>query len=280
MAVVEVLKMIIEKKELGVVCGVAENGEEALGDLDEASPDIILVDLLMPVMDGIAFVKAVKERRPDTCMIMLSQVTKKEIVSKAYEAGIEFYIQKPVNSVEISNVIARVERSRRMESTLSQLHSLVQTVTVREPQAQAAPDRREACMHRLNVVLQRLGISGASTSREICRIAYYLAEHENDDEQPNLSELCEMFSDNPKTLEQRIRRTINAGLTNLANLGIEDYGNDAFEEYAGTLYQFEQVRIEMNYIRGKTKNRGSVSVKRFLYALASLSKTTDRHIAI
>jgi two-component system response regulator YcbB len=72
-------------------------------------------------------------------------------------------------------------------------------------------------------------------------------------------------------MEQRIRRAANTGMVNLANLGIEDYGSDAFQDYAGTLYQFEQVRREMDYLRGKSPTHGKCSVKRFLYALSALA---------
>ena len=71
-------------------------------------------------------------------------------------------------------------------------------------------------------------------------------------------------------VEQRIRRAAAAGMSNLASLGIEDYANDVFTEYAGTLFNFEQVRKEMNCIRGKSEEHGKVSVRRFLYALAAL----------
>ena len=54
-----------------------------------------------------------------------------------------------------------------------------------------------------------------------------------------VSELCSRFSpNNSKSMEQRIRRAVNAGLTNLANMGLEDYSNDTFHDLAGTLYSF------------------------------------------
>ena len=89
-------------------------------------------------------------------------------------------------------------------------------------------------------------------------------------EQLTVAQLCDRFSDSPKAMEQRIRRAATAGMTNLANLGIEDYSNDTFTEYAGTLYHFEQIRREMDCIRGKCTQHGRVSVKKFLYALAAL----------
>ena len=83
-----------------------------------------------------------------------------------------------------------------------------------------------------------------------------------------VSELCSKFSpNNSKSMEQRIRRTVNAGLTNLANMGIEDYSNDTFHDFAGSIYSFEQIRKEMDYIRGKSDSHGKVSLKNFLNSL-------------
>ena len=83
-----------------------------------------------------------------------------------------------------------------------------------------------------------------------------------------VSELCSRFSpNNAKSMEQRIRRAVNAGLTNLANMGLEDYSNDTFQDLAGSLYSFEQIRREMDFIRGKSEVHGKVSLKNFLNSL-------------
>ncbi len=53
-----------------------------------------------------------------------------------------------------------------------------------------------------------------------------------------------------------MRRTIGMAMSNIANLGIEDYMNEIFVEFSNTLFNFEQVRREMEYIRGgKNKKR-------------------------
>ena len=59
----------------------------------------MIVDLLMPVMDGITFVKQASKLYPELVFIMLSQVAAKDMISSAYESGIEFFIQKPINSI-------------------------------------------------------------------------------------------------------------------------------------------------------------------------------------
>ena len=64
-----------------------------------------------------------------------------------------------------------------------------------------------------------------------------------------------------------MRRAVAAGLTNIAHMGVENYSNDTFHDFAGTLYSFEQVRREMDFIRGKTDVHGKVSIKTFLNAL-------------
>ena len=52
-------------------------------------------------------------------------------------------------------------------------------------------------------------------------------------------------------------------------VGNEDYSNEIFVDYSSTLYNFEQVRREMDFIRGKTDKHGNVRIKQFLNALAS-----------
>ena len=77
-----ILKQIITDRELGTVCGTGSNGHEGLEDVFELKPDIIIVDLLMPEMDGITFVEHARTRLPDTAFIMLSQVSSKDVYKR------------------------------------------------------------------------------------------------------------------------------------------------------------------------------------------------------
>ena len=272
-AVTGILRMIIEDGEFGSVSGTAASGLDALEDLHYMRPDIVLVDLLMPGMDGIEFVRQARARYPEIHFVMLSQVTAKEMVSEAYAAGVDFFISKPINSVEVVNVLQRVGKLLTMDRTMDKMRSLLQgdgPLPAGRPAAAPPPrqeeDRRTAT---LNAILQRIGISGDPACRDIQQVVQCLADSSEDT--LTVAQLCDRFSDSPKAMEQRIRRAATAGMVNLANLGIEDYANDTFTEYAGTLYSFEQVRREMDCIRGKTEQHGRVSVKKFLYALAALA---------
>lgn len=61
----EALKISLSWQDLGfIVCGEAKNGKEALDMIDDLEPDIILVDINMPIMDGLEFVNELKNRGP------------------------------------------------------------------------------------------------------------------------------------------------------------------------------------------------------------------------
>lgn len=89
-------------------------------DLRDLTPDIVIADLLMPVMDGLTFVEEARKSHPQLAFIMLSQVSSKDMIADAYEKGIEFLFQKPVNSVELETVIKKVSASLSMNPGFSQ----------------------------------------------------------------------------------------------------------------------------------------------------------------
>ena len=262
-----ILKLIINERGLGVCCGSANNAAEALEDLPSAKPDIVIVDLLMPEMDGISFVKQARKIVPDASYIMLSQVSSKDMIASAYEAGIEFFIQKPINSVEVEAVIKKVSDGLSMKRMVRKMQNIFMEDT--SPATVTVPDNSEQIENSLRTILTRIGIIGDIGSKDIISIVKYLVDHQDNADSLTVSDLCSHFCDTPKSMEQRIRRTAFNGLVNLAHLGLEDYSNEIFVDYSSTLYNFEQVRTEMDFIRGKTDKHGNVRIKQFLNALAS-----------
>lgn len=272
-----ILAQIITDRELGNICGYGSNGHEGLDEVFDLKPDIIIVDLLMPEMDGITFVEHAKPGLPDTAFVMLSQVSSKEMIAAAYEAGIEFFIQKPINSIEVETVIQKVRQNLSMKRTLQKVQELFTEDipgTLDRASAPASETENESplascqeAVASLQLILQRLGIAGDIGSRDIISVVEYMIQNHSEAADLTLNELCSRFSETPKSMEQRIRRAAAAGLSNLAHLGLEDYGNEIFTEYSNTLYNFEQVRREMDFIRGKSEKRGNIKIKSFLNAL-------------
>ena len=264
------LKLIIQAKNLGEICGICTSPIDALEDLKYIKPDIVVIDLLMPGMDGISFVRKTASELQETAYIMLSQVSNKEMISSAYEAGIEFFIQKPINAIEVESVLTRVSQSLAMKRTLNSMQSLFmnQMQDIMPKTASAAP-KEAVHIQKTKDILQRLGIIGEIGSKDIINVVDYMITHRETASEMTLIELCAQFSENPKSVEQRIRRTANTAMVNLAHLGLEDYSNDTFIEYSNTLFNFEQIRREMDHIRGKSGKGGNVKIRNFLNALVS-----------
>ncbi|SUY64578.1 response regulator [Clostridium sporogenes] len=115
--------------------------------------------------------------------------------------------------------------------------------------------------------MNKLGILGESGCEDIIKSIECIIENNSRDTY-TLKELFKEISDKPKSIEQRIRRTAFVALNNIANLGIEDYMNDTFVEFSNSIFSFEEVKKEMDYIRGKSSEKGSVNVKKFLQGIA------------
>src|SRR4051795_11141174 len=77
------------------VVGTARDGEEALALAEERNPDVITCDLNMPVMDGVAFVRAQMNRRPTAIVIISIAAAAGEQVLAALDAGAVDFVQKP-----------------------------------------------------------------------------------------------------------------------------------------------------------------------------------------
>ncbi len=266
--IVRILEKIIMDKNLGSVAGSANDGIIGLQEIEVLKPDIVLVDLLMPGKDGISLVREAKTIHPDIQYIMISQVSSKDMISKAYQSGVEYYISKPIDAIEVQTVINKVKEKINMNKKLVQIQSLFTGESKDTNKNQVDMDN----MSGIKRVMQRIGIIGETGSQDIMDVVKYLIDTNQTMANFTIKEICSRFTDNPKTMEQRIRRTATIGMINLANIGIEDYMNEIFTEYSNGLYNFEQLKIEMDFIRGKSKKRGKVNIKKFIDGIVYYGK--------
>lgn len=258
--VVQMLANIIEDRELGTVTGRAYDGESAVEVIRLQHPDIVLIDYLMPKRDGSAVVRTIRESCPGIRFILISQVTDKEMVAHSYLAGIEFFISKPINVIEVEKVVHSVADKIRMEQTIANIRGML------APQ-QVVYDSESVRISRIKGILGQIGILGEKGSYDIMHICEYALHHKLQQGPLDLNTICDRLDDNPKILKQRIRRAIYHGLANVANSGIEDYMNEYFSKFAGTLYDYENVKAEMDFIRGKRREGGRVNINKFIEGL-------------
>ena len=83
----------------------ANDGKEGVELYEREKPDLVLLDILMPVMDGIAAFKEMKKINPDAKIIFISAVEEKEALNKLSEYNIDGFIKKPF---DIDNIKAQV----------------------------------------------------------------------------------------------------------------------------------------------------------------------------
>jgi len=121
----KMLGILIKKNNLGKVICELDSGEYAAQEIIFYNPDIVLIDLLLPMVDGIGIIKTAKEQGYNGKFIMISQVEEESLVSTAYENGITFFIGKPINNIEAINVIKGICHNIELEHSLALIKSAV-----------------------------------------------------------------------------------------------------------------------------------------------------------
>jgi len=88
------------------VVGEAENGQRAVAMVDSMHPDVVLMDIVMPAMDGIAAIGEIKHRHPDVEVVALTSFIEEDRVRAALEAGASGYLLKDAEADDVAAEIA------------------------------------------------------------------------------------------------------------------------------------------------------------------------------
>ena len=104
-------------KKLGHDVILAENGEEAVARFQSDSPDLVLLDIMMPVMDGFEAARRIKAMTRDrwTPVIFLSALNRDENLVEGLDAGADDYLTKPINFVVLEAKLRSMQRSLTMQ---------------------------------------------------------------------------------------------------------------------------------------------------------------------
>ena len=101
------LKDILTKNDYNVV-GEAENGAKAVEKYNELQPDLVLMDITMPEMDGIQALKAIREKDPKAVVIMCSAMGQQAMVIEAIQSGAKDFIVKPFQADRVLEAVKKV----------------------------------------------------------------------------------------------------------------------------------------------------------------------------
>ena len=97
--------------------GIAENGEKALSAVNELRPDVLIIELMLPVMDGLEATRRIRAmKRPDARTIPIIAMTANAFAEdrqRAFAAGMDMHIAKPLEGSEMVETLERFVKSSR-----------------------------------------------------------------------------------------------------------------------------------------------------------------------
>lgn len=104
----KILKNIFEENDYEVV-GEAVNGQDGLDKYQELHPDLVTLDITMPVMDGIETLSRIKELDPNAKVVMITAAGQKNKMVEAVRLGAEDFVTKPYETSRIVEVLEKLK---------------------------------------------------------------------------------------------------------------------------------------------------------------------------
>ncbi len=161
----EGLRTYLDLSDTIEVVGEARNGREAVERAGVLKPDVVLMDLLMPEMDGIAATRGVKEVSPSAHVIVLTSFTDDEHIMPALRAGATGYLLKDVSAPDL---VKAIEGANRGEAQLHPDVARKLMEQVSSPQRREEPPGAAQTPRELEVLrLIANGMSNKEIAREL-----------------------------------------------------------------------------------------------------------------
>ena len=112
----DLLTLILDRPDLGwQVVGSAADGQQAVDALPTARPDVVLLDLSMPVMDGLEALPLIRRDAPQAVVVMLSGYPREKFERTARDAGADGYLEKKDLVSDLLPQVREILEARRLE---------------------------------------------------------------------------------------------------------------------------------------------------------------------
>ncbi|NMF04093.1 DNA-binding domain-containing protein [Clostridium beijerinckii] len=275
-AVCKILEQAIKKNNFGKVLSILTTGRDAKDQIMKLKPDIVLIDLLLPEVDGIEIVKRTFSSGYTGKIIMLSQVEEGKMISNAYKSGILFYINKPINMIETISIINNAKKQIELEKSISMIKSVVfEGNTEKDKKVEKEAEiysQEEKLLH----IFSDINIIGTAGIEELKLVILNIINKKkmNPSKPYQLKEIYmdvarALYGDslaaiNCRSMEQRIRRTIMKAMDSIASLGSEDSDNSIYREYSASLFEIKQVKQEIKHLKNPIYVQGKINTKKFI----------------
>ena len=184
------LKLFLEAMDDIIVIAEASNGEEAIAFCDDLSPDVVVMDIKMSVMDGITAIQHIHTKHPEIKIVVLTSFAEKDLVREALEVGASGYLLKDGGSRELYEGIydalrgqtalsphaadlldAATEQSTRLGHDLSSRELEILTLVVRNLDSKQIGEKLqlddEVVKEHLTIIYGKLGVRNHAEAKVI-----------------------------------------------------------------------------------------------------------------
>ena len=177
------LQIVLETKEGIEVVGTAKDGREVIQMVRKEKPDVILMDIRMPEMDGISALKAMRGQNPRTPIVLMTAYAEVETAVEALRSGAFDYVIKPFDLDELNLVVQRALQLQSMKKEIRQLHQALSASWQWGHILTSSPLMKAICKDTAKIALSQASVlvSGESgTGKElIARAIHYNSRRAN-----------------------------------------------------------------------------------------------------
>lgn len=216
---VDVIKEVVDDEEDLEVVGVATNGEETLDVIKKTSPDVVLLDIIMPQLDGISVMQKVREDKNCTkpAFVVISAVGMEDVTEAAFSKGAAYYIMKPFDNDMLINRIRYVGMARK--SPLEVKKPVVKDIAVH---------KKNMLENEITGMIHEIGVPAHIKGYQYLRESISLAVNEPDIINSVTKVLYPTIAKRFETTPSRVERAIRHAIEVAWNRGNPDVLNNLF----------------------------------------------------
>lgn len=273
--VINIVKQVVEENELCriLVDNTTNNNGSFLRKIKMTRPDLLILDFDLTAENTIKILKLLYEYKYSLKIIVIISNEDFKYINDIYKYGVFFVIPKPIYYYELLSIINNVYTSKQLEDSLFEIQAVInkletfktdshrfKSYTLREEIYNIFSDLgiigEIGCKNLIYLIELILDYKQENRNESYLLQSFYIsiALHEKEKYQKNIS---------PNAIEQRIRRLIQKALTHISECGLNDFGNPNFDRYSSYLFDFQQVRREMDFLKGNSSLGGKINIRKF-----------------
>lgn len=272
--IINKVEQIISENELGRI--IVDNSKNKLltEKIKINKPSIVIFDLNFLNQTDLEILKALYNYNYPLKIITLISAEDYKYIDDMYKDGVHFVLRKPIYYYELFSLLNNIYINKQLQDSLHKIHNTI--INLEYFETKKNPLKSYTFTEETYNIFSDLGIIGEIGCQNLVSLIELILKYK--DENKNNQYLLKDFYQNiallesedqgkevnPNTIEQRIRRLLQKALTNISELGLSDFANPTFDRYATYLFEFQQVRQEMNFLKGDSSNGGQINIRKFV----------------